>query len=353
LVALVLIPVLGRAWLHPALVRGPVTIALFGVDAGGKRADMIQVLWFNLHAEQPRVAALQMPRDTLVRIGGRLRRINSVYSLGPERLVGLLEGLISTDLQRTVTLTFDTAAALVDALLPQGVPVHIDRAVRYLDRAGGLDIHFQKGWHRLHGQDLVKLVRFRGPAGDVFDRLPRQQEVFRALWHELKKHPPGFRSLWKLRRLWGQIDTTLSFREAATLLWAGRKMQPEDVAFYLAAGYVSGPAWRLDKRRLAGQLREVALHLSRQTPIPVRLVASSPKAAAAAERRLRRAVPQAVIRGTQVRPEANGPASFVVCPPGRRAEAKTLLKSLRLDPHRVHARRAPEFEVVLGQDFRI
>jgi LCP family protein required for cell wall assembly len=88
-----------------------------------------------------------------------------------------------------VVIQFEGLAKLVDAL--GGLDVDVEKRMRYRDRAGGLNIKFDKGLQHMTGEEVVQYARFRHDATGDIGRMGRQQKVIKLIIEEIKK-PQNF-----------------------------------------------------------------------------------------------------------------------------------------------------------------
>lgn len=172
----------------------------------GSRTDTI----FYLRLRGQGVQAVALPRDLYSPVVGG--KINAAYGRGGaellKRAVEEATGLVA---ERHLVLTLRSVARVVDAV--GGVEVHLDRPMRYTDRAAQLFIDFPAGRLHLNGEDAVKYMRFRHDALGDYARLDRIKGV---LTQVLKKaqDPRTWPALTRaLRESWQELDTDLSLEE--------------------------------------------------------------------------------------------------------------------------------------------
>ncbi len=162
------------------------------------RSDTIMVVSLSRDGE---VAILSIPRDTVVRFNGKLRKINAAHAVGgPELLQRVLADQFGIITHHFVQITFDAFVKLVD--LVGGVDLFVEYDMHYDDNWGKLHIHLQRGWHHLNGEQAMGFVRYRGkgykrfcpkckvkierwdPRGDL-GRVERQQQFLKELAKKL------------------------------------------------------------------------------------------------------------------------------------------------------------------------
>lgn len=147
---------------EPALVltrrEGVYTCLLTGSDDGNGMADTIMIGVFD--TTNKTASLVSVPRDTLVTVNGRDRKINSVYGLGGvELLRDTLEDTLGIPLDFYVEVELDAFAAIVDEI--GGVWFEVPMDMDYEDPYQDLVIHVKQGYQRLNGEQALGVMRFR------------------------------------------------------------------------------------------------------------------------------------------------------------------------------------------------
>lgn len=127
------------------------------------------------------VRVLSLPRDTRVEIPDvGEAKLNAAYAYGgPELAKQTVSELLGLPVNHYVKVNLRGFRSLVDLI--GGVPMHIDRPMRYEDPYDDLVINLQPGDQVLNGQQAEQYVRFRNDEiGDDLGRIRRQQEFLRA-----------------------------------------------------------------------------------------------------------------------------------------------------------------------------
>ena len=135
--------------------QGKFNILLMGEDnvEGSRRSDTILFIAIDIDDKDLRVISL--PRDTRVQIPHHgTQKLNHAFA-------------------------YDSVPEFVDML--GGVEIDIQKRMRYVDRAGKLDINFQPGKQLLDGRAALNYVRFRKDALGDIGRIQRQQQFIKAV----------------------------------------------------------------------------------------------------------------------------------------------------------------------------
>lgn len=185
--------------------------ASYGQGDGSRRSDALVLV--HLSAEDDRIDAVQLPRDTLMDLpacpdtgsgasrGGR-GMLNSALNFGPACTVAAVEELTGVQIDHFMELDFEGFIAIVDAL--DGVQVCLPEALE--DPAADLDL--PAGEQVVGGTDALALARTRHAVGDGSDiaRLGHQQMVMSAVVQEATSS----RVISRPDRLYAFLDATSS-----------------------------------------------------------------------------------------------------------------------------------------------
>ena len=130
------------------------------------------------------LCAMQLPRDTYVRVNGEGRKLNSAFSLlgvsGPGSARELLSASLCVRIDYVVEISTAAFRAAVDAL--GGVVVDVPRDMDYEDPYQDLYIHIKAGRQLLDGEHAEQFVRYRkGYSDGDLGRLDAQKIFLKAL----------------------------------------------------------------------------------------------------------------------------------------------------------------------------
>lgn len=159
-----------------------------GVNGNGRqatgRSDTLMVASYD--PETGELSLLSIPRDTLVEIPGRKNKdkINHAFAFGGVELtMRTVSQFLRIPLRYYIHVQTDGFRRLVDAI--GGVPIYVERDMRYTDQAGGLYINLKQGEHVLNGEQAEGYIRYR--VDSDLKRVERQQKfVAAALKQALK-----------------------------------------------------------------------------------------------------------------------------------------------------------------------
>ncbi len=177
---------------EPYRVDGKLRVLIIGEDKGvdrtGKpvmgRSDTLMVASYD--PDTGELSLLSIPRDTLVEIPGRKNKDKINHALafgGPDLTMRTVSQFLNIPLRYYVHVQTDGLRRIVDAI--GGVPIYVEKDMRYTDRAGGLYINLKQGEQILNGEQAEGYVRYR--LDSDLKRIERQQKFVAAAVKQLLK----------------------------------------------------------------------------------------------------------------------------------------------------------------------
>lgn len=175
---------------------------LIGVDNMGRsnsRSDAILVARYEPNERELKLASLM--RDMYVKIPSNdlhYSKLNhAYYEGGADLLKRTIEDNFHVQIDHTIIVDLAGFPKIIDLMAPNGININVPQTmVDHNDQ-----ILFSKGQHVLHGNDILKYVRFRNDALSDFGRVGRQQEVLIAVKNEAIKQLKTFEGLTKLPKI--------------------------------------------------------------------------------------------------------------------------------------------------------
>ena len=162
--------------------KSKLNVLVAGYDSsinGPPRADTIIVASINLNTNK--IGLLFIPRDTRVKINGRgYNKINSAHAFGGIELLNeTVEDFLNIKLDYYLETDFKGFEEIIDHI--GGLNIHINQRLRYVDKAGGVNINLPPGDVHLNGEKALEYVRYRGDKLGDIGRVARQQKFIEAL----------------------------------------------------------------------------------------------------------------------------------------------------------------------------
>ena len=246
--------------------KGVYTFLLVGKDtAGGGNTDTMILVTFDTKGKT--VDAMSLPRDTMVNVSWRNKKLNTVYNYykGKDKETQVEKGMaaLKTHVGKLTgvepdfyaIVEWDAVGDLVDAI--GGVTFNVPYDMHYDDDTPGQDLHIhqEKGERRLDGDDAMQVIRWRKNNGkygnfQVGDsgRMQIQQDFLMAVARELL-HLKNLVNIPELADVFAEnVTTDLS---VGNIVWFGQKAigmnVGEDVRFYTMpyTPYTRGTAYVL------------------------------------------------------------------------------------------------------------
>lgn len=162
--------------------KSKLNVLVAGYDSsinGPPRADTIIVASINLNTNK--IGLLFIPRDTRVQIKDRgYNRINSAHAYGGIELLNeTVEDFLNIKLDYYLETDFQGFEEIIDLI--GGIDIHINKELKYVDKAGGVNINLPAGDVHLNGEKALQYVRYRGDKLGDIGRVSRQQKFIEAV----------------------------------------------------------------------------------------------------------------------------------------------------------------------------
>ena len=208
------------------------------------RTDSIMVL--NVGNKEGKIKMVSFMRDTLVNIKGASNddyntdlKLNTAFNIGEqnnnqgaELMRETLKRNFDIDIKYYVMVDFETFAAAVDELFPEGVEINakfgtVDgKKVNSVEVPDDLNMDEQGqvtnqtikvGKQRMDGRTLLNYARFRKDDDGDFGRTQRQQQVIQAVVQQVKNPSKLFTGSAALGKVFSMTSTNLSMTEILDL----------------------------------------------------------------------------------------------------------------------------------------
>lgn len=218
------------------------------------RTDTIVVIGIRNNGTS--VAALSVPRDTLVEVPGHgVTRVNAAHMEGGVDLtIETLEGFLDVPLQYYAKTNFAGFAGLIDFF--GGIMVDVERDMKYTDYSQGLFIDLEQGYQHLNGDQALQYARFRNDRMGDIGRVARQQKVLKAL----AKEALTFKNILKWPQAYRMIKeysaTNLTLGDIIRLGWSLKNFSFEDFNLVTLPGEFYGVYWRAHMEAVTETVRE-------------------------------------------------------------------------------------------------
>ena len=176
-------------WMVPELIKvgvpgRPYNILLLGTDfvynrdtnaRASENGNSDVIMLININPISDHLTVMSIPRDTIVDIPEYgTRKLNSAYPLGgPELTIKTLKNNFGIRVDHFIVVHPNMLVDTIDDL--GGVVTYVDRDMEYVDKAGGVNIDFKEGWHKMSGKEALGFIRFRMEARGDVARVERQQ----------------------------------------------------------------------------------------------------------------------------------------------------------------------------------
>jgi len=179
--------------------------------------------------KEDKILLMPIPRDLLLSIKGKDRRINSIYELyGKEELLKTVSNLTDLKINNYIIFNYSIFKEVGDILSP--VSIYIEKDMIYDDFHQNLHIELKKGKNELDGTKLLYYVRFRHDDFGDIGRIQRQKKALYALMNSVKNQ--GFQKLLKtLNTVLKNTINTFSFLDILKLYSSAKSASIEFIEF--------------------------------------------------------------------------------------------------------------------------
>lgn len=188
-----------------------VQVLFIGIDSRGEaksRSDAILIGQYNPLKKSIKLASIM--RDTYVKIptySKGYNKINMAYYLGgKELLVKTIKENFGITIDHVVTIDFQGFTHVIDTIAPEGIEVTVTK-----EMIEDMKLTLQPGNQFLHGEELLKYVRFRHDTESDFGRVKRQQEVMVKIKNRITEEMSSLEQVASLPKL---VEGTLKYVES-------------------------------------------------------------------------------------------------------------------------------------------
>lgn len=205
-----------------------ITILLIGRDKVGMNTDVLMLMSYDM--ANNKVSMLSIPRDTMVGVERKNKKINSAYAQDGgknlDELITEVESVVGFRPDRYLLVTVDAFAELIDAI--DGVTLDVPIDMYYSDPEQDLEINIKQGLQTLDGYDAMGFMRYRATyaRGDL-ERIEMQHLFIDAFMKQLVS-PKTLTKIPSLAEiLVKNVETDLS---VGNLIWMAKQalnMDPE------------------------------------------------------------------------------------------------------------------------------
>jgi len=223
------------------------TFLVLGTDEGEANTDVIMAVTFD--TANYTIDIVNIPRDTLVNVGWRTKKANSIFAnmryqnRGEEDAaektmadtVSRFADVLGFEVDYWARVDMKAFVSLIDAI--GGVDFDVPVDMNYNDPYQGLSIHYTKGTHHLSGQQSLEVLRFRSgySSGDI-GRIATQQSFLKSAAQQILEK----RNSLNITTLAGvAISDVKTDMKLSDMIWFGRqfmRLDAENVSFHILPG---------------------------------------------------------------------------------------------------------------------
>ncbi len=237
---------------------GVFTCLLIGsADMGGTDTMMLGVF----DTKGKTASLVSLPRDTVVRVRGRDRKLNSVQSEGgTELLMDTVYNMLAVPLDYYVEVDTYAFKAIVDEI--GGVYFDVPVNMSYDDPYQNLHIHISQGYQLLYGDQALGVMRCRNCYANAdIGRTQTQRKFLIAL----AKQTVTLSNVTKVTDLIHILNTYVeSDMELSEMVWFGTQAVGMDLDTALTTGVLEGewvsPYYELDDQKVLDLINSLGIY---------------------------------------------------------------------------------------------
>lgn len=176
------------------------------------------------------VNVISIPRDSKVYMPNSLKpdKINHAFARGGVDLsVRTVEETFGVRVNHYIAISNQGVINFIDTI--GGLPMYIEKDMKYGDKYGGLHIDLRKGKHVLNGSQVEGYLRFRNDALGDIGRIGRQQWFFNAMLESLKDPQVVMKMPEAIKGLPKYIKTDMSLFELSQYAVLAKNIDKSDV----------------------------------------------------------------------------------------------------------------------------
>jgi len=212
---------------------GVYTFLIVGMDHGYEGINTDTILLGMIDTNNKDVNVASIPRDTLVNVPWKMKKMNTYYAHTREpdinELIKGIYDLAGIPVDCYAVVDFEAFVALVEAI--GGVDFDIPYRMEYYDPDDlTLDINFYPGMQRLNGEQALQVVRFRGKGTDT-QRIELQQEFLKTLAKKMLTPASLFRIGDYARIFEEYVDTNLDYSQIFWFMREALRLDPDEIDF--------------------------------------------------------------------------------------------------------------------------
>ena len=218
-------------------------ILLLGVDSNGVNTDPWKgtrsdtIILINVDPCKHSVNAISIPRDSKVYISGKygVDKINSAHAYGGiDMAKRTIEDTLGVKINHYICIHDEGVREIINTL--GGIPIYVEKRMRYDDFAANLHINLEKGHHILSGQQAVGYLRYRHDGLGDIGRTHRQQWFLRGFLDRMKSP----QSIAKIPQIVSTakkyIKTDMSVYELSQLAALAKNLDDSDIQIAMLPG---------------------------------------------------------------------------------------------------------------------
>ena len=179
-----------------------------------------------------------LPNNTKIegRKGKGVQALQDIYTEGGMSLTrAVVEDIFHIRIPYYISFTPESFARMID--INDGLPLYVEKPMYGETNDGAVDFNLGQGYQLLTGREAAGYMSYEDKDGPLFQSL-RQERFLKAFYEDRETHF-GITNAVNAYRVWHDVDSNISAKDMARLVWTFRNVPVSDIHFYMLPGEIA------------------------------------------------------------------------------------------------------------------
>lgn len=215
----------------------PLYVLVIGVDEeAAPRTNLVGLAAVN--KEKKTIDFIMLPNNTKIegRKGKGVQALQDIYTEGGMSLTrAVVEDIFHIRIPYYISFTPESFARMID--INDGLPLYVEKSMYGETNDGAVDFNLGQGYQLLTGREAAGYMSYEDKDGPLFQSL-RQERFLKAFYEDRETHF-GITNAVNAYRVWHDVDSNISAKDMARLVWTFRNVPVSDIHFYMLPGEIA------------------------------------------------------------------------------------------------------------------